>query len=86
MTICGFENVPTVNANYFFGSDLCGILSKTCPFAAYYWINSEGEYVFGMRSCKDFEGAVDVSVIAKSFGGGGHAHASGFRIKDLNEL
>jgi len=86
MTICGFENVPTVNANYFFGSDLCGLLSETCPFAAYYWINSEGEYVFGMRSCKDFERAVDVSVIAKSFGGGGHANAAGFRIKDLNEL
>lgn len=86
MTICGYENVPTVNANYFYGSDLCGLLSEACPFAAYYWVNSEGEYVFGMRSCKDFEGAVDVSVIAKSFNGGGHAHAAGFRIKNLNEL
>lgn len=86
MTIGGFENVPTVNANYFFGSDLCGLLSETCPFAAYYWINSEGEYVFGMRSCKDFEDVVDVSVIAKSYGGGGHANASGFRIKSLDEL
>jgi len=86
MTIGGFENVPTVNANYFFGSDLCGLLSETCPLAAYYWINSEGEYVFGMRSCKDFEDAADVSVIAKSYGGGGHAHASGFRITSLTEL
>ncbi len=86
MTICGFENVPTVNANYFYGNDLCNLLSETCPFAAYYWINSEGEYVFGMRSCMKNEDAVDVSIIAKSYGGGGHANASGFRIKDLNEL
>ena len=86
MTICGFENVPTVNANYFYGNDLCNLLSETCLFAAYYWINSEGEYVFGMRSCMKNEDAVDVSVIAKSFGGGGHANAAGFRIKDLSEL
>jgi oligoribonuclease NrnB/cAMP/cGMP phosphodiesterase (DHH superfamily) len=86
MTIGGFENIPTVNANYFYGSDLCAILSETEPFAAYYWINSEGEYVFGMRSNKDFEGVADVSIIAKSYGGGGHANAAGFRIKDLNKL
>lgn len=86
MTICGFENIPTVNANYFYGSDLCGLLSKDKPFAAYYWVNSEGEYVFGLRSCKDFEGAIDVSEIAKAYGGGGHINAAGFRINDLNEL
>lgn len=86
MTICGFENIPTVNANYFYGSDLAGLLSQDHPFAAYYWINSKGEYVFGLRSCKDFEGAIDVSDIAEAFGGGGHAHAAGFRVKDLTEL
>jgi len=86
MTICGFENVPTVNANYFYGNDLCNLLCETCPFAAYYWVNSEGEYVFGLRSNKDVEDWVDVSVIAASFGGGGHTHASGFRINDLSEL
>ena len=86
MTIAGFENVPTVNANYFYGSDLCALLSESEPFAAYYWHNSEGQYVFGLRSNKDFENVVDVSVIAKAFGGGGHANAAGFRIKDLNEL
>lgn len=86
MTICGFENVPTVNANYFYGSDLCAMLCEDKPFAAYFWVNSEGQYVFGLRSNKDFEDWVDVSVIAASFGGGGHANASGFRIKDLSEL
>jgi hypothetical protein len=29
-------------------------------------------------------GKVDCSVIAKSFGGGGHKGAAGFRIKDIN--
>lgn len=86
MTIAGFANVPTVNANYFYGSDLCSILCENKPFAAYYWINSEGEYVFGLRSNKDFEGVIDVSTVAKGFGGGGHANAAGFRIKDLSEL
>ena len=31
-------------------------------------------------------GMVDVSLIAKQFGGGGHKGASGFRIKDINQL
>ena len=86
MTIYGYKNIPTVNANYFYGSDLCHILCESEPFAAYYWINSEGEYVFGLRSNKDFEGVIDVSGVAKAYGGGGHANAAGFRIKDLNEL
>ncbi len=86
ITICGFENIPTVNANYFYGSDLCGLLSEEHPFAAYFWVNSEGQYVFGLRSCKDFVGAIDVSDIAEAFGGGGHRHAAGFRINDLSEL
>ena len=86
MTIYGYKNIPTVNANYFYGSDLCHILCEREPFAAYYWNNSEGEYVFGLRSNKDFEGVIDVSGVAKAYGGGGHANAAGFRIKDLNEL
>lgn len=86
MTIGGFENVPTVNANYFYGSDLCGLLSEKCPFSAYYWVNKEGEYVFGMRSFKDFKGAIDVSEIAKGYGGGGHKHASGFCLSNIKDL
>ena len=86
MTIYGYENIPTVNANYFYGSDLCDLLCKEKLFSAYYWINSEGEYNFGLRSDKDFEDAIDVSGVAKAYGGGGHANAAGFRIKDLNEL
>jgi oligoribonuclease NrnB/cAMP/cGMP phosphodiesterase (DHH superfamily) len=86
MTIGGHKNIPTVNANYFYGSDLCAMLSEDKPFAAYFWVNSEGQYVFGLRSNKDFEGCVDVSAIAASYGGGGHANASGFRIDELSKV
>ena len=86
LTIGGHENISTVNANYFYGSDLAAVLAEGQPFGAYFWINSNGEYVFGLRSNKDESQAVDVSEIAISYGGGGHKHASGFKIKSLSEL
>lgn len=86
MTIGGFENIRTVNANHFFGSDLCAILCKEEPFAAYYSYNSDGLIVFGLRSNADYEHAQDVSIIAKAYGGGGHVNASGFRVNSLSDL
>ncbi|MHA1289143.1 MAG: phosphohydrolase [Candidatus Thorarchaeota archaeon] len=86
LTIGGHDNISTVNANYMFGSDLAAVLAKGQPFAAYFWINANGEYVFGLRSNKDEPQAVDVGEIAFAYGGGGHKHASGFRIKNLSEL
>lgn len=71
--------VPVINILYTYGSEATNILAKGKPFAAYYW--DDGEYHnFGLRSIKDQEGSLNVSEIAKTFGGGGHAHASGFRI------
>ena len=46
------------------------------PFAACYWDTPEGR-VFSLRSSSD---GVDVSEIAKQFGGGGHKNAAGFKI------
>ena len=86
LSIGGYEGIPTCNANYFFGSDLAGELAKDKPFAAYFWINKNGEYVFGLRSKEGEPQAVDVSEVAKSYGGGGHKHASGFRVSSLNDL
>lgn len=43
---------------------------------ACYWDTPEGR-VFSLRSTDD---GPDVSAIAKQYGGGGHAHASGFRM------
>ncbi len=82
LTIAGY-NVPAVNANHMFGSELCMQLCQGEPFSAYYWINKDGEYVFGLRSMPD---TADVSKIAGMFGGGGHKCASGFRIKSLDAL
>ena len=86
MTIGGYENIPTVNVNHMHGSDIGALLCKDQPFAAYYSANKAGQLVFGLRSKAGYEHALDVSVIAKAYGGGGHAHASGFRVNDLNEL
>jgi oligoribonuclease NrnB/cAMP/cGMP phosphodiesterase (DHH superfamily) len=44
--------------------------------AACYWDTPEGR-VFSLRSTDD---GPDVSAIAKQYGGGGHAHAAGFRM------
>lgn len=41
--------------------------------------NNENIHLFSLRSRKDF----NVSDIAKKYGGGGHAQAAGFEIKDL---
>lgn len=46
------------------------------PFAACYWDTPEGR-VFSLRSRDD---GADVSAVAKQYGGGGHAHAAGFRM------
>jgi len=86
LTIGEYENIPTVNANYMFGSDLAAVLAKGQPFGAYFWMNANQEYCFGLRSNKDETQAADVSEIAFAYGGGGHKHASGFRIKSLSDL
>jgi oligoribonuclease NrnB/cAMP/cGMP phosphodiesterase (DHH superfamily) len=83
MTIAGHD-VPVVNANHMFGSEICSQLAEGEKFSAYYWINKNGDYVFGLRST--FESNFDVSEVAKRFGGGGHKTASGFRVKSLQEL
>lgn len=70
------HDVPVLNCPYFFGSDACAIMAKGQPFAAYYWDTPDGR-TFGLRSAED---GMDVSEIAKKFGGGGHKHAAGFRV------
>jgi nanoRNase/pAp phosphatase (c-di-AMP/oligoRNAs hydrolase) len=51
-------------------------MSLASPFAACYWDTPAGR-VFSLRSG---ENGMDVSVIAQKYGGGGHKHASGFRV------
>lgn len=68
--------VPCANATVFFsevGNRLLELHTEA-PFAAYYLDRADGKRQWGLRSRKEF----DCSVIAKAFGGGGHAQASGF--------
>lgn len=83
VNISGY-NVPCANIPYMFGSDMCSILAKNEPFAVYYYDTPEGR-IFGLRS---EQGAIHVGDIAKQFGGGGHEHASGFKIsyKDAHKF
>lgn len=80
--------VPVANLPYTLTSDAGHMMCKpyaspnlqgeivTPPFAACYWDTPAGR-VFSLRS-DDTLGGADVSLIAKSFGGGGHKNAAGF--------
>lgn len=73
----GGQVVPMANLPYTLTSDaghlLCG---DEHPFAGCYWDTPDGR-VFSLRSR---ENGADVGEIAKLYGGGGHKHASGFRV------
>ena len=75
MNIAG-HRVPVANLPYTMSSDAGHELSKDRPFAACYWDTPEGR-VFSLRSN---DGGVDVSEVAKRYGGGGHRNAAGFRV------
>lgn len=75
MKIDGVD-VPVVNANGLFASDLGNVLSIDAEYAATY-VDSQEERMYSLRSQR---GKADVSEIALRFGGGGHKNAAGFRI------
>ena len=85
----GGHTVPVANIPYTLTSDAGHLMcepyqASTCngeefvtpPFAACYWDTPQGR-VFSLRSR---ECGMDVSEIAKKYGGGGHRNASGFRV------
>lgn len=67
------------NAPYFAASELAGDLGQRpgSPFGASYFEVAPGEWQYSLRSGPGF----DVSAVAKAYGGGGHAGASGFTVK-----
>lgn len=77
MFISGYY-VEVANLPYIFSSDAGHMLAKKTdnPFGACYWDTPEGR-VFSLRSTDE---KVDVSEIAKQYGGGGHRNAAGFRV------
>jgi len=72
----GGHNVPIANLPYTLTSDAGHLLAKGEPFAGCYWDTPQGR-VFSLRSTDE---GLDVSAIAKQYGGGGHKNASGFRL------
>lgn len=78
----GGHSVPIANLPYTLTSDAGHKLAQGKPFAGCYWDTPDGR-VFSLRSTED---GMDVSEIAKQYGGGGHKHASGFRVPYGHEL
>lgn len=83
MTIGGIV-VPVANLPYTLTSDAGHMMATEHPskVGVCYWDTPDGR-VFSLRSTDD---GPDVSEIAKQYGGGGHAHASGFRVPYGHEL
>lgn len=78
-TIGKWEAVPVANAPWAFASDLGHELLKEhphAPFAAVYYDNFGGR-TYSLRS---EDARQDVSEVARTFGGGGHRNAAGFRV------
>ena len=82
LTVQG-HTVPALNAPYFYSSDAGHIMCQGFPFALCYWYGRDG-MTFSLRSDKDT--GINVANIAKHYGGGGHANAAGFSIKDMSML
>ena len=78
----GGYRVPVANLPYTLTSDAGHLLAKDKPFAGCYWDTPDGR-VFSLRSTDD---GMDVGEVAKLYGGGGHKHASGFRVPYGHDL
>lgn len=74
--LCGY-NVPCLNTPPFYISEAGSILAKNEPFSLL-WYDTDEYTSISLRSSKD---GIDVSKIAKKFGGGGHINAAGFNLE-----
>ena len=68
------KKILALNAPYYFSSDLGHELAARTGTFAIVWNESAGRIRVSLRST----GNIDVSKIAKKYGGGGHKNASGF--------
>lgn len=69
------HEVYAINAPHAFASQIGNALCREKPPMAIVWQRSGGRTEVSLRS----EGDVDVSRIAKKYGGGGHKNAAGFK-------
>jgi oligoribonuclease NrnB/cAMP/cGMP phosphodiesterase (DHH superfamily) len=74
--VIGGHDVPVANIPYTMASDAGHLMAQGEPFAACYFDDPDGR-IFSLRST---DAGLDVSAIAKQYGGGGHAKASGFKV------
>lgn len=76
--VIGGTRVPVANLPYTLTSDAGHkmAMEHESRIGGCYWDTPDGR-VFSLRSTDD---GPDVSAIAKLYGGGGHAHAAGFRV------
>jgi len=74
--------VPFVNAPQMYASELLNGLAKGWEFAVGWSQRGDGKYVFQLRTVRT---DVDVSAIAKRYGGGGHKTAAGFVLDKMPE-
>jgi oligoribonuclease NrnB/cAMP/cGMP phosphodiesterase (DHH superfamily) len=81
MDIGGYD-VPVASLPHTFSSDAGHLMAENEPFAACYYDSKDGRN-FSLRSRED---GVDVSAVAKHYGGGGHRNAAGFRVPPGHEL
>ena len=73
-------HLPVVNICQVDCSEVLHELAKTNQGISMYWFKrADGMYQYGLRSIGD----IDVSEIAKLFGGGGHKNAAGFQLNYL---
>lgn len=78
----GGYSVYGANLPYQFSSEAGHILAEGMPFGATYFDTPEGRQ-FSLRSRED---GIDVSEVAKQYGGGGHKHAAGFKVSRGHSL
>lgn len=72
----GEHTVLVANLPGLFASDAGNLMCKDKVFAASYFDTAD-KRIFSLRSD---ENGIDVSLIAKEYGGGGHYHAAGFSV------
>jgi uncharacterized protein len=70
----GQDRCYVANAPYFAASEVAGELSTDEAFGACYFEAEGGRWQYSLRS----RGAIDVSAVARRYGGGGHKAAAGF--------
>ena len=74
--ISGYR-VLAVNATTMM-SEIGEVLAKDRPFGATWFDDGKGNRIWSLRSRED---GIDVSEVAKKFGGGGHKAAAGFKLE-----